>query len=77
MRDFCICIMAFCILVLTIGHCLQSVEIANLRQTVKRIELEYEAVLTENEKMDRMNDQMLRLMAEGGWNDLVSMGTDY
>lgn len=76
MRDFCICMLAFCILVLTIGHCIQSVEIANLRQSVKRIELEYEAVLTENEKMDRMNDQMLRLMAEGGWNDLVSMGTN-
>ncbi len=74
MRDFCICMLTFCILVLTIGHCIQSVEIANLRQSLKRIELEYEAVLAENQKMGRMNDQMLWLMSEGGWNDVVSFG---
>jgi hypothetical protein len=77
MRDFCICILSFCILVLTIGHCIQNVKIANLERQLKRIEYEYDAVLTENEKMERMNDQMLRLMAEGGWYDVVGFGTDY
>ena len=76
MRDFCICMLAFCVLVLTIGHCIQEVTIANLRQTVKRIEYEYDAVLAESQKMGRMNDQMLRLMAEGGWDAVVSFGTD-
>lgn len=76
MRDFCICMLAFCVLVLTIGHCIQEVTIANLRQSVKRIEQGYEEVLAENQRMGRMNDQMLRLMAEGGWNDVVSSGTD-
>ena len=77
MRDFCICMLAFCILVLTIGHCIQEVTIANLRQTVKHIEQGYEEVLAENQKMERMNDQMLRLMTEGGWDGTISMGADY
>lgn len=76
MRDFCICMLAFCILVLTIGHCIQEVTIANLRQTVKRIEYEYDAVLAENQKVGRMNDQILRLMTEGGWNAVVGSSTD-
>ena len=67
MRDFCICIMAFCILVLTIGHCIQEVKIANLEHQLKRIEYEYDAVLAENQKMERMNDQTLWLMSEGSW----------
>lgn len=75
MRDFCICILAFCILVLTIGHCLQQVRIANLEQSLKRVEQGYNAVHAENQKMERMNDQMLRLMTEGGWYDVVSTGT--
>lgn len=77
MRDFCICMLSFCILVLTIGHCIQEVMIVNLRQSVKRIEQGYEEVLAENQKMERMNDQVLRLMTEGGWDGTISMGADY
>ena len=33
-------------------------------------------VLAENQKMGRMNDQILRLMTEGGWDAVVSSSTD-
>ena len=66
-RDFCITMLAFCILVLTIGHCIQDVKIANLERQLKRIEYEYDAVLAENQKMERLSDATLQLIAEGGW----------
>ena len=64
MRDF---LLAVGILVLSIGHCILDVKVKNLEQQLKRIEQGYEAVLAENQKMERMNDQTLRLMSEGGW----------
>ena len=67
MRDFCICILSFCIIVLTIGHCIQDVKITNLERQLKRIERGYDAVIAENEKLVRMNDQTLRILAEGEW----------
>lgn len=76
MRDFCIFILALCIMVLTVGHYMQHIRIVNLERELMRIEQGYEAVLTENQKMERMNDQILRLMSEGGWNGMDSMGTD-
>ena len=75
MRDFCICMLAFCVLVLAIGHCIQSVEITNLRQSIKHTEQGYQAVIEENKKLQRINEQNLQLIAEGGWYDVVSTGT--
>lgn len=76
MRNLCITLLAIGIFILSIGHCLQEVKIANLERKLMRIEQGYDAVLTENQKMERMNDQILRLMSEGGWNGVDSMGTD-
>lgn len=67
MRDFCICVLSFCIIVLTIGHCIQEYNIADMKQTLKRVEYGYQAVVAENEQLRRINEQNLRLMAEGGW----------
>lgn len=75
MRDLCIFVLALCIMALTAGHCMQEVKIANLEQSLKRIEQGYNAVLAENQKMERMNDQILQLMSKGGWNAVDSDST--
>ena len=72
MRDFCICILSFCVLILVIGHCLQQVRITNLERQSKRIEREYDAIHAENEKLVRLNDQTLRIVTEGGWDAYIS-----
>ena len=77
MRDFCIIILSFCILVLTIGHCIQEYDIANMKQTLKRVERGYNEVLEANEQLERINNQNLRLMSEGGWDAMVGDNTTY
>ena len=80
-RDFCIVMLSFCCTILAIGHYMQEVKIANFEQSLKRIEQGYNAALAENQKMERMNDQLLQLMAEGswpergGWDGIISDGT--
>ena len=67
MRDLTIVLLSIGILVLSIGHCLQEARIRNLEQTIKHVEQGYNAVLAENQKMERMSEQCLILMTEGGW----------
>lgn len=45
-----------------------DIRITNLEKQQLRIEQEYQRVITQNEQLKRINDQNLRLMAEGGWN---------
>lgn len=45
-----------------------DMRITNLEKQQLRIEQEYQAVVTENRKLVRMNEMNLRLMAEGGWD---------
>lgn len=54
---------------------MQEVKITNLERQLKRIEYEYDAVLAENEKMVRLNDQTLQLVI-GGWNGVVGSSSD-
>ena len=42
-------------------------KITNLERQQLRIEQEYQRVITQNEQLKRINEQNLRLMAEGGW----------
>lgn len=77
MRDICIIVLSLCILVLTIGHCIQEYDIANMKQTLKRIEHGYNEVLAENEQLERINNQNIRLMTEGGWDAVVGVNTAY
>ena len=67
MRNLIIILLSACCLILSIGHMIQEYDIANMKQTLKRIENGYNAVLAENRKLERMNEQNLRLLAEGGW----------
>lgn len=74
MRSLCIVVLSLCILVLAIGHMIQEVQIRNLEQAIKRTEQGYNAVLAENEKLERMSEQCLILMT-GGWDEMVSIST--
>lgn len=53
---------------------MQEVKITNLERQLKHIEYEYDAVLAENEKLERMSEQCLILMT-GGWDEMVSIST--
>lgn len=57
-------------LIVTAIH--QDLRITNLERQQLRIEQEYQAVITENHKLIRMNEASLRLMAQGGWNEVSS-----
>lgn len=45
-----------------------SYRIYNLERQMIRIEQEYQKVITQNEQLKRINDQNIRLLAEGGWD---------
>jgi len=62
----CICACLF-MLTVTIGLCVCRIQIINLEKQQLRIEQEYQRVITQNEQLKRINEQNLRLMAEGGW----------
>ena len=49
--------------------------ITNLERQQLRIEQEYQAVITENHELVRMNEMNLRLMAEGGWDGFDPIST--
>ena len=50
-----------------------SYRIYNLERQMIRIEQEYQKVITQNEQLKRINDQDIRLLAEGGWgNDSIT-----
>lgn len=42
-------------------------KVTNLERQLMRIEQQYDAVLAENEKLVRMNNQTLLLLTQGGW----------
>ena len=66
MRNLDIVILSIDILVLTIGHCIQEVEITNLERQTRRIEQAYQTVIAENQRLQRINEQNLLLLSEGG-----------
>lgn len=47
-----------------------SYRIYNLERQQLRIEQEYQAVITENHKLVRLNETNLRLLTQGGWNEV-------
>jgi hypothetical protein len=74
MRDFIIALMTLILILFGIKIVMMDIRIRNVEQTVKRCEMDYQAVLTENEKLERMSDQTLRLVSEGGWSDYILSG---
>lgn len=67
MRDLVIALLSIDILVLSIGHYIQEMEITNLERQTRRIEQAYQAVIAENQQLQRINEQNLLLLSEGGW----------
>ena len=55
------------VVMLFVWHCGLVMQVTNLERQQLRIEQEYQRVITQNEQLKRINDQNLRLMAEGGW----------
>lgn len=67
MRDLVIVLLSVSILVLAIGHYMQEMKITNLERQTRRIEQAYQAVIAENQRLQRINEQNLLLLSEGGW----------
>ena len=72
MRDLVIVLLSAAVVALLIGHGMQEMRITNLERQAIRIEQGYNAVLAENQMMERMHDQTLRLMSEGGWDGFIN-----
>lgn len=71
-------LLAIIVAALIIASVQQDIRITNLERQLLRIEQEYQAVITENHKLVRQNEASLRLLAQGGWNEVSSMGSsDY
>lgn len=63
-------------LIITSVH--QDIRITNLERQQLRIEQEYQAVITENSKLVRLNETNLCLLAQGGWDEVPFVCTsDY
>ena len=45
----------------------QDIRITNLERQLLRIEQEYQAVIAENQQLQRINGQNLLLLSKGGW----------
>ena len=67
MRDLTTVLLSVSILVLTIGHYMQEMKITNLERQSSRIEQTYQAVIAENQQLQRINEQNLLLLSKGGW----------
>lgn len=54
------------------------VRVINLEKQQLRIEQEYQRVITQNEQLKRINEQNIRLLSQGGWNndEVSSICTD-
>ena len=75
MKDWIIGVLAIIVAAL-IGTAINyDIRITNLERQQLRIEQEYQAVVTENHKLVRMNEMNLRLMAEGGWDGFDPIST--
>lgn len=71
----CICACLF-MLAITAGLCICKIQITNLEKQQLRIEQEYQRVITQNEQLKRINNQDIRLLAEGGWYGIVGIPDD-
>lgn len=53
-----------------IRQCFIVNRLANTERQLMRIEQKYQAVIAENEKLVRMNNQTLRLLTNGSWEEV-------
>ena len=62
------------VIVVTIALAYTEARVTNLERQLVRVERGYNEVLEANAQLERINNQNLRLMSEGGWDAMV--GTD-
>lgn len=63
------------VLIATISIIHSDLRITNLERQLLRIEREYNAVIEYNQQLERINNQNVRLLTEGGWNAVVGIDT--
>lgn len=76
MRDFIIALMTLIIVILGTKIITMDVRVRNVEQAIKRCEAGYQVVVDENKKLQRINEQNFRIMAEGGFDALAGNSTD-
>lgn len=75
---YIVSILAGIVVMLFVWHCRLVMQVTNLERQQLRIEQEYQAVITENNKLVRLNETNLRLLAQGGWDEVPFVRTsDY
>lgn len=65
------------IIVVTIALVYTEARVTNLERQLVRVERGYNEVLEANEQLERINNQNLRLISEGGWDAMVGDDTTY
>lgn len=73
MKKLAIGLLGLGVCLLSVQGCVLSHKVTNLERQQLRIEQEYRAVLAENEKLVRMNNQTLLLLTQGGWHGIDSI----
>ena len=59
------------VIVVTIALAYTEVRVTNLEKQLIRVERGYNEVLAANEQLERINNQNIRLMTEGGWDEMA------
>ena len=67
MRDFIIALMTLILVIFGIKIIMMDIRVRNVEQTVKRCETDYHAMASENAKLQRINDQNIRLLTDSTW----------
>ena len=59
------------VIIITISLLYMEVRVTNLEKQLIRVERGYNEVLAANEQLERINNQNIRLMTEGGWDEMA------
>lgn len=77
MRDFIVTILALLLIVAGVKIIMLDIRVYNAEQAIKRCEFDYQVIAEENSKLRRINEQNIHLLAQGGWDALVSTDTTH
>lgn len=58
--------------ILTVWLAIQSSDIRNLERKYCKIKHTCDIIIKENQQLQRINNQNLRILAEGGWDAYIS-----
>lgn len=69
MRYLMYLLFSLCIIGLCFALTMFNVRVTNVERQLTRIEHAYMVVVAENAQLQRINEQNLRLLSDGGWNE--------